>query len=135
MKIYSLENIKTPLDLVCMTENIKTDISCVIVLDTFTDIADKIQKISISLFHIEIEDALREVQSLSDDCMDWLNRMIVSEGRREEAEQDIKIHIRQMADLCNEAPRLVDDRDIMAQGAIISSLFLSHLLRMQGKEN
>lgn len=90
MKIYSLENIKTPLDLVCMTENIKTDISCVIVLDTFTDIADKIQKISISLFHIEIEDALREVQSLSDDCMDWLNRMIVSEGRREEAEQDIK---------------------------------------------
>ena len=32
MKIYSLENIKTPLDLVCMTENIKTDISCVIVL-------------------------------------------------------------------------------------------------------
>lgn len=135
MKIYSLENIKTPLDLVCMTENIKTDISCVIVLDTFTDIADKIQKISISLFHIEIEDALREVQSLSDDCMDWLNRMIVSEGRREEAEKDIKIHIRQMADLCNEAPRLVDDRDIMAQGAIISSLFLSHLLRMRGKEN
>lgn len=45
MKIYSLENIKTPLDLVCMTENIKTDTACVIVLDTFTDIADKIQKI------------------------------------------------------------------------------------------
>lgn len=136
MKIYSLENIKTPHDLMCVTENIKTEpSSCVIVLDTFTDIADKIQEISISLFHIEIEAALSQVQSLADYCMDWLNRMIVSEKLRTEAGNDIKMHIHHIMDLCNEAPRLVDDREIMAQGAIISTLFLSHLLRMRGKEN
>ena len=135
MKIHSLENLKTPHDLMCVTKSINTDQPCVIVLDTLTDITDKIQEISISLFHIEIECALKKVQLLTDCCMSWVNRMITAEELRKEAENDIKRYIRSITDLCNEVPSLVDDREIMAQGAIISTLFLSYLLRMQGKEN
>ncbi len=135
MKIYSLDNINTPHDLMYVAENIKVNQPCVIVLDTLTEIADRMQEISISLFHIEIEYALSKVQLLADYCRNWMNRMIASEELERKAANDINIHIRHISDLCNEAPHLIDDRQIMAHGTIISTLFLSYLLRMQGKEN
>lgn len=135
MKIYSLDSIKTPHDLMCIAENIKTSQPCVIVLDTLTDIADKVQEISISLFHIEIEYALKKVQLLTDYCMDWINRTIASERLKKEAANDIKIRIGRITELCNEAPYMIDDHELMAQGSIISTLFLSYFLRMRGTEN
>lgn len=135
MKIYSLDNMKAPHDLMCVAKNIKPNQPCVIVLDALTDIAERIQEISISLFHIEIECALRKVQWLTDYCMEQVKQMIEPEELRQKAVEDINLHIRHITDLCNEAPCLADDRDLMAHGTIISTLFLSYLLRMQGKEN
>ena len=55
MKVYNLENIKSATELKHWTEVINMNERSIIVLDTFTGIAQKLQAVSISLFHLDIE--------------------------------------------------------------------------------
>ena len=50
MKVYNLENIKSATELKHRTEVISMNERSIIVLDTFTGIAQKLQAVSISLF-------------------------------------------------------------------------------------
>lgn len=50
MKVYNLENIKSATELKHWTEVINMNERSIIVLDTFTSIAQKLQAVSISLF-------------------------------------------------------------------------------------
>ena len=52
MKVYNLENIKSAAELKHRTEAISMNERSIIVLDTFTGIAQKLQAVSISLFHL-----------------------------------------------------------------------------------
>ena len=49
--------------------------------------------------------------------------------QKAEAAKEIKVHIDQISRLCNENPNIIDDHEIMAHGAMISSLILSHYFR------
>ena len=52
MKVYNLENIKSATELKHRTEVISMNERSIIVLDTFTGIAQKLQAVSISLFRL-----------------------------------------------------------------------------------
>ena len=54
MKVYNLENIKSAAELKHRTEVISMNERSIIVLDTFTGIAQKLQAVSISLFFLDI---------------------------------------------------------------------------------
>ena len=71
MKVYNLENIKSAAELKHWTEVINMNERSIIVLDTFTSIAQKLQAVSISLFHVDIEEVMSQLQDL---------RMIVEIG-------------------------------------------------------
>ena len=70
MKVYNLENIKSATELKHRTEVISMNERSIIVLDTFTGIAQKLQAVSISLFH-HIEKVMNQLQD---------SRMIVEIG-------------------------------------------------------
>ena len=100
----------------------------IIVLDTFTSIAQKLQAVSISLFHVDIEEVMSQLQDFENDCRNWLDNLLSSEIQKAEAAKEIKVHIDQISRLCNENLNIIDDHEIMAHGAMISSLILSHYL-------
>lgn len=62
MKVYNLENIKSAAELKHRTEVISMNERSIIVLDTFTGIAQKLQAVSISLFHLDIEKVMNQLQ-------------------------------------------------------------------------
>ena len=62
MKVYNLENIKSATELKHRTEAISMNERSIIVLDTFTGIAQKLQVVSISLFHLDIEKVMNQLQ-------------------------------------------------------------------------
>ena len=72
MKVYNLENIKSAAELKHRTEVISMNERSIIVLDTFTGIAQKLQAVSISLFHLDIEKVMNQLHRIS--------RMIVEIG-------------------------------------------------------
>ena len=61
MKVYNLENIKSATELKHWTEVINMNERSIIVLDTFTSIAQKLQAVSISLFHVDIEEVMSQL--------------------------------------------------------------------------
>lgn len=71
MKVYNLENIKSATELKHRTEVISMNERSIIVLDTFTGIAQKLQAVSISLFHLDIEKVMNQCR---------ISRMIVEIG-------------------------------------------------------
>ena len=134
MKVYNLENIKSATELKHRTEAISMNERSIIVLDTFTGIAQKLQAVSISLFHLDIEKVMNQLQDFENDCGNWLDNLLSSEMKAEAA-KEIKVHIDQISRLCNENPNIIDDHEIMAHGAMISSLILSHYLEECTKKN
>ena len=68
MKVYNLENIKSAAELKHRTEVISMNERSIIVLDTFTGIAQKLQAVSISLFHLDIEKVMNQLQDFENDC-------------------------------------------------------------------
>lgn len=72
MKVYNLENIKSATELKHRTEVISMNERSIIVLDTFTGIAQKLQAVSISLFHLDIEKVMNQLQDFENDCGNWL---------------------------------------------------------------
>ena len=135
MKVYNLENIKSVTELKHRTEAISMNERSIIVLDTFTGIAQKLQAVSISLFHLDIEKVMNQLQDFENDCGNWLDNLLSSEMQKAEAAKEIKVHIDQISRLCNENPNIIDDHEIMAHGAMISSLILSHYLEECTKKN
>jgi len=135
MKVYNLENIKSATELKHRTEVISMNERSIIVLDTFTGIAQKLQAVSISLFHLDIEKVMNQLQDFENDCGNWLDNLLSSEMQKAEAAKEIKVHIDQISRLCNENPNIIDDHEIMAHGAMISSLILSHYLEECTKKN
>lgn len=135
MKVYNLENIKSATELKHRTEVISMNERSIIVLDTFTGIAQKLQVVSISLFHLDIEKVMNQLQDFENDCGNWLDNLLSSEMQKAEAAKEIKVHIDQISRLCNENPNIIDDHEIMAHGAMISSLILSHYLEECTKKN
>ena len=135
MKVYNLENIKSAAELKHRTEVISMNERSIIVLDTFTGIAQKLQAVSISLFHLDIEKVMNQLQDFENDCGNWLDNLLSSEMQKAEAAKEIKVHIDQISRLCNENPNIIDDHEIMAHGAMISSLILSHYLEECTKKN
>ena len=135
MKVYNLENIKSATELKHWTEVINMNERSIIVLDTFTSIAQKLQAVSISLFHVDIEEVMSQLQDFENDCGNWLDNLLSSEMQKAEAAKEIKVHIDQISRLCNENPNIIDDHEIMAHGAMISSLILSHYLEECTKKN
>ena len=135
MKVYNLENIKSVTELKHRTEVISMNERSIIVLDTFTGIAQKLQAVSISLFHLDIEKVMNQLQDFENDCGNWLDNLLSSEMQKAEAAKEIKVHIDQISRLCNENPNIIDDHEIMAHGAMISSLILSHYLEECTKKN
>ena len=129
MKVYNLENIKSVTELKHRTEVISMNERSIIVLDTFTGIAQKLQAVSISLFHLDIEKVMNQLQDFENDCGNWLDNLLSSEMQKAEAAKEIKVHIDQISRLCNENPNIIDDHEIMAHGAMISSLILVTLFR------
>ena len=135
MKVYNLENIKSATELKHWTEVINMNERSIIVLDTFTSIAQKLQAVSISLFHVDIEEVMSQLQDFENDCRNWLDNLLSSEIQKAEAAKEIKVHIDQISRLCNENLNIIDDHEIMAHGAMISSLILSHYLEECTKKN
>ena len=135
MKVYNLENIKSATELKHWTEVISMNERSIIVLDTFTGIAQKLQAVSISLFHLDIEKVMNQLQDFENDCGNWLDNLLSSEIQKAEAAKEIKVHIDQISRLCNENLNIIDDHEIMAHGAMISSLILSHYLEECTKKN
>ena len=135
MKVYNLENIKSATELKHWTEVINMNERSIIVLDTFTSIAQKLQAVSISLFHLDIEKVMNQLQDFENDCGNWLDNLLSSEMQKAEAAKEIKVHIDQISRLCNENLNIIDDHEIMAHGAMISSLILSHYLEECTKKN
>ena len=135
MKVYNLENIKSATELKHRTEVISMNERSIIVLDTFTGIAQKLQAVSISLFHLDIEKVMNQLQDFENDCGNWLDNLLSSEMQKAEAAKEIKVHIDQISRLCTENPHIIDDHEIMAHGAMISSLILSYYLEECTKKN
>lgn len=79
MKVYNLENIKSATELKHRTEVISMNERSIIVLDTFTGIAQKLQAVSISLFHLDIEKVMNQLQDFENDCGNWLDNLLSSE--------------------------------------------------------
>lgn len=101
MKVYNLENIKSATELKHRTEVISMNERSIIVLDTFTGIAQKLQAVSISLFHLDIEKVMNQLQDFENDCGNWLDNLLSSEMQKAEAAKEIKVHIDQISRLCN----------------------------------
>ena len=135
MKVFNLENIKSATELKHWTEVSNMNERSIIVLDTFPGIAQKLQAVSISLFHVDIEKVMNQLQDFENDCENWLDSLLSSEIQKTKAAKEIKVHINQISRLCNENLNIIDDHEIMAHGAMISSLILSHYLEERKKKN
>lgn len=83
MKVYNLENIKSATELKHWTEVINMNERSIIVLDTFTSIAQKLQAVSISLFHVDIEEVMSQLQDFENDCRNWLDNLLPPKYRKQ----------------------------------------------------
>lgn len=135
MKVYNLENIQSVAILKRLVKAIQPDERSIIVVDTFPGIAKRLQNISISLFHMDAEKTMEQLENLGDYCSDWLDNLLPFGALRTEANKKLKEHIDQIACLCDEAPNLIDDHEIMAHGGMISSIILSYYLTECKKMN
>ena len=93
MKVYNLENIKSATELKHWTEVINMNERSIIVLDTFTGIAQKLQAVSISLFHVDIEEVMSQLQDFENDCRNWLDNLLSSEMQKAEAAKEMGIQL------------------------------------------
>lgn len=135
MKVYNLENIKSVADLKHLLKAVTPDEHSIIVLDTFPGIAKKLQALSISLFHADEEKVVDQLEDFEDYCGDWLDNLLPFGALKTEADKEMKKHIDRIACLCDEAPNLIDDHEIMAHGAMISSIILSYYLQECKEKN
>lgn len=134
MKVYNFENIKSEDDLKRLSELVSTQ-PAVIVLDTFVGIAERLRSISIALFHIEVEKARKEVQSLEDYCLDWLDNLLPFGTLKTNSNKLVEECLDQISLICNNTPNFIDDRDLIAQGSMISSIIFSAYLQSKKKAN